>query len=121
MYREQHFDWDSGSARGLCFVRKGAKESVRNEFDNLCDDAMQSFVSPITGTAAKFIDEATEKLRELEGRGLATPRDRAYLTHIGKYERIFSKFRDDIAKENDEYRLEVMSIGDKGRGGGGEW
>ena len=76
---------------------------------------------PSSGAAAKFIDEAAEKLRELEGKGLATPRDRAYLTHIARYERIFSKFRDDIAKENNEYRLEVMSIGDEGRGGGGEW
>ena len=121
MYREQNFDWDSGITRGLCFVRKGAKESARNEFDNLCSDAMRSFVTPSSGAAAKFIDEATEKLRELEGKGLATPRDRAYLSHIAKYECIFSKFREDIAKENNEYRLEVMNIGDEGRDGGGEW
>ena len=121
MYREQHFDWDSGRARGLCFVRKGAKESARNEFDNLCYDAVRSFVTPSSGAAAKFIDEATEKLRELEGRGLATPRDRAYLTHIEKYERIFSKFRDDIAKENNEYMLEMTRIDNEQGAGVCEW
>lgn len=106
MYREQHFDWDSGTARGLCFVRKGASTSVRHEFENACNDAMRSIVAPSSKMAAEFIGSATARLRELEDRGLATPRDRAYLSHIARRERIISKCCEDLSNEIREYVLE---------------
>nr|DAK67712.1 MAG TPA: hypothetical protein [Caudoviricetes sp.] len=109
MYREQHFDWDSGTTRGLCFVRKGAKRDARNEFEGLCSDAMRSFVMPCTTEmAARIIEKASEKLRELEGRGLATPRDRAYLSHVARRERIVAKCCEDLANESRECVLEVQ-------------
>ena len=108
LYRGQNFDWESGIARGLCFVRKGASTSVRHEFENACNDAMRSIVAPSSKMAAEFIGSATEMLRELEDRGLATPRDTAYLSHIARYERIISECCEDIARENDRYMLEVQ-------------
>lgn len=75
LYREQHFDWDSGRTLGLCFVRKGAKKSTSHEFRSLISDAYASLVYPCIGIADTKLDEAKEKLRELEESGLSTQKD----------------------------------------------
>ena len=75
LYREQHFDWDSGRTLGLCFVRKGAKKSPAREFRSLISDAYASLVYPCIGIADTKLGEAKEKLRELEESGLSTQKD----------------------------------------------
>lgn len=75
LYREQHFDWGSGRTLGLCFVRKGAKKSTSHEFRSLISDAYASLVYPCIGIADTKLDEAKEKLRELEESGLSTQKD----------------------------------------------
>lgn len=77
MYREQHFDWGSGVALGLCFVRKGAVRSLAREFNSLCVDAWQQMTMPSVGMAAEFLEKAQDKLRELEGMGLASQDNKA--------------------------------------------
>lgn len=72
LYREQHFDWGSGRTLGLCFVRKGAKKSTAHEFRSLISDAYASLVYPSIGIADTKLDEAREKLCELEKSGIST-------------------------------------------------
>ena len=82
MYREQHFDWDSGRTLGLCFVRKGAVRSLAREFNSLCNDAWQQLTMPSVGMAAEFLEKAQDKLRELEASGLAAQGDKARVIEI---------------------------------------
>lgn len=70
LYREQNFNWDSGIALGLCFVRKGAKKSQVNEFRNLLSEANNSITEPQADNAAFLLGEIKKKLRELENAGL---------------------------------------------------
>jgi hypothetical protein len=84
LYREQHFDWHSGRTLGLCFVRKGAKKSTSHEFRSLIADAYSSIVYPCIGIADTKLDEAKEKLRELEGVGLSTQMDKDDLSRLAK-------------------------------------
>lgn len=85
LYCEQHFDWDSGRTLGLCFVRKDAKKSTAHEFRSLIADAYASLVYPRIGIADIKLDEAKEKLRELEDSGLSTRRDEDTVFRLSKY------------------------------------
>lgn len=82
MYREQHFDWDSGRTLGLCFVRKGAARSLAREFYFLCADAWQQLTMPGVGMAEEFLAKAQAKLKELEESGIATQGDKARVLEI---------------------------------------
>lgn len=84
LYREQHFDWGSGRTLGLCFVREGAKKSPVNEFRSLLADAYSSIVEPSIGTAHFRFDEVKKKLRELDGAGLSTQRDKDDVSRLAK-------------------------------------
>lgn len=82
MYREQHFDWDSGRTLGLCFVRKGAVRSLAREFNSMCVEAWQELTMPEVGAAAYFLEKANAKLKELEESGVATQSDKARVLEI---------------------------------------
>lgn len=84
LYREQHFDWDSGRTLGLCFVRKGAKKSPVHEFRSLIADAYSSIVEPSTGIAHYRLGEVKKKLRELEESGLSTREDEDSVYRLSK-------------------------------------
>ena len=77
LYHEQHFDWESGLTRGLCFVRDGAGRRSAREFAALCDDVWQQLTMPFVGMAEELLEKAQDKLRELEGMGLASQDDKA--------------------------------------------
>lgn len=96
LYREQHFEWGSGRARGLCFVRKGAEKSPAREFHALCSDAANELNMPYAGRARALINEAFDKLRELKEAGLATQEDEARACRIRQYVEAISKCRDEI-------------------------
>ena len=96
MYREQHFDWDSGRTLGLCFVRKGAARSLAREFYFLCVDAWQELTMPGVGMAEEFLEKAQDKLRELEASGLAAQSDKARVLEIKMCIKAIEECRDEI-------------------------
>lgn len=96
MYREQHFDWDSGRTLGLCFVRKGAARSLAREFNSLCVDAWQEMTMPGAGMAEEFLAKAQVKLKELEASGVASQGDKARVLEIKMCIKAIEKCRDEI-------------------------
>ena len=96
LYREQHFEWGSGRARGLCFVRKGARKSLAREFHALCSDAANELTMPYTGRASALINEAFDKLRELKEAGIATQEDEVRAYRIRRYIEAIERCRDEI-------------------------
>lgn len=96
MYREQHFDWDSGRTLGLCFARKGAVRSLAREFNSMCVDAWQQLTMPGVGMADEFLEKAQDKLRELEASGLAAQGDKARVIEIKMCIKAIEECRDEI-------------------------
>lgn len=96
MYREQHFDWGSGVALGLCFVRKGAKKSPAAEFRALLGEASDSIVEPRASSAATLLGRAQKKLRELEDLGLSTKEAEDAVSRLAKRIRVINKCREEL-------------------------
>lgn len=101
IYREQHFDWASGRTRGLCFVRDGSERSSAREFAALCGDAWRQLTMPGVGMAEELLEKAQDKLRELEGMGLASQDNKADVVKLKMCIEAIKECRDkvDIACE----------------------
>lgn len=107
MYREQHFDWDSGRTLGLCFVRKGAERSLAREFYFLCVDAWQELIMPGAGMAEEFLAKAQAKLKELEESGVASQGDKARVLEIKMCIGAIEKCRDEIDTACEWYHSQI--------------
>ena len=107
MYREQHFDWGSGRTLGLCFVRKGAARSLTREFNSMCVDAWQELTMPGVGMAEEFSEKALDKLRELDGSGLASQGDKARVFEIKMCIKAIEKCRDEIDTACEWYHSQI--------------
>lgn len=107
MYREQHFDWDSGRTLGLCFVRKGAARSLAREFYFLCVDAWQEMTMPGDGMAEEFLAKAQAKLKELEASGVASQGDKARVLEIKMCIGAIEKCRDEIDTARAWYHSQI--------------
>ena len=96
LYREQRFDWDSGRALGLCFVRCDADKSLRREFGSLLEEAEASlpFVSALL--AAEPLEKAAKKLDEMRAGGLATGKDEEKLARIKEKTDIISRCAEEL-------------------------
>lgn len=114
LYSEQHYDWHLGRTLGLCFVRKGAEKSIRCEFRSLLDEASCSIIVPYAETAAYLLGEVEGKLRELEGAGLSTQRDKADVAHLANRIRILSECTEELRAANREYMAGFRSTSDAG-------
>lgn len=111
LYREQHYDWNSGRARGLCFVRKGAEKDRVNEFRSLLREASGSIVTPYAGNAASLLSRIEEKLRELEDLGLSTQRDKDDVSYLAKRIEIIGKCTKELGKVNRERIAQRCDLG----------
>lgn len=107
MYREQHFDWDSGRTLGLCFVRKGAARSLAREFYFLCVDAWQELTMPGVGMAEESLAKAQAKLEELEESGVASQGDKARVLEIKMCIGAIEKCRDEIDTACEWYHSQI--------------
>ena len=58
---QQNYNWNSGKALGLCFVRKDAEKSLINEFRSLLAEASSSIVEPYAGTAAFLLGKVSQQ------------------------------------------------------------
>lgn len=105
LYREQHFHWDSGRTRGLCFVKKDAKKTPVNEFKSLLADALRLITEPSAWMAASRLDEIKKKLRELEDLGLSTQESRDAVSRLAKRIEIINKCAEDLR----EIEMELMT------------
>ena len=103
LYREQNFNWNSGIALGLCFVRKGAEKSQVNEFRNLLSEANNSITEPQADNAAFLLGEIEKKLRELENAGLSAPIDEYKFAFLAKRTEIINKYVEDLRKVSCDY------------------
>lgn len=117
LYFDQHYNWNSGKALGLCFVRKGVKKSPVNEFRSLLEEASSSIVKPYAGTAAFLLGKVEEKLHELEGAGKSTQRDKDAVSRLSKRIEIIDKCAKDL-REIDRERM--AQLGDSERTGDDE-
>ena len=102
LYREQHYNWNSGMALGLCFVRKDAKKSPVKEFRSLLKEASGSINEPYAGSAVYLLSRVEEKLRELEDLGLSTPMDEDDFSYLAKRIEIIDKCSKDLRKVRTE-------------------
>lgn len=114
LYFEQHYNWDSGRALGLCFVRKGAKKSLVAEFRSLLEEASSSIVEPYAGTAAFLLGKVEEKFHELEGAGQSTQRDKDAVSRLAKRIEIIDKCAEDLRAVG---RERTAQLGDSGSTG----
>ncbi len=104
LYREQHFNWNSGRALGLCFVRKDAGKSPINEFRALLEEATRSISAPYAGRAASLLGEIEKKLCVLEDFGLSTQEDEDAVSYLAKRIEIINKCVEDL-REIDRERM----------------
>lgn len=102
LYREQHYSWNYGKAFGLCFVRKGAKKSLINEFKSLLAEAHSSITAPQIGTAIYLLDKIEEKLHELDDLGLSTQEDKDAFSYLANRIKIINKCVEDLKEINRE-------------------
>ena len=114
LYFEQHYNWDSGRALGLCFVRKGAKKSPVAEFRSLLEEASSSIVEPYAGRAAFLLGKVEEKLRELEGAGLSMQRDEDAASRLAKRVGIIEKCTEDLRAVDRERTAQLVDSGSTG-------
>lgn len=96
LYREQNFNWDSGIALGLCFVKKGAEKSQANEFRNLLNEANNLIVKPYAEKASFLLWEVEKKLHELENAGLSTQQDELEFDFLVRQTEIIDKCAEDL-------------------------
>lgn len=96
LYREQNFDWGSGTTLGLCFVRKGAEKSQINEFRNFLNEANSSIIKPYAEKASFILEEVEKKLHELENNGLSTPQDELEFDFLVRQTEIINKCAEDL-------------------------
>ena len=113
LYREQHFDWDSGVTRGLCFVRKGAARSLAKEFNSMCVDAWQQLTMPSVGMAAQFVEKAHAKLREIEAAGIDAGNGKTRLLEIVMCINAIRECRDEIDSAHECYLLQTKEEDDE--------
>lgn len=109
MYKEQHFDWDSGKTLGLCFVRKGAEKSQRNEFINLLNEANNSIVKPYAEKASSLLGEVEKKLHELENAGLSTPQDELKFDFLVRQTEIINKCAEDLREAFGDHLTQIRN------------
>lgn len=114
LYFEQHYNWDSGMALGLCFVRKGAKKSPVAEFRSLLEEASRSIVEPYAGIAAFLLGKVEEKLHELDGAGQSTQRDKDAVSRLAKRVGIIEKCTEELRAVDSE---RTAQLGDSGSAG----
>ena len=103
LYREQNFNWNSGIALGLCFVKKGAKKNQANEFRNLLNEARNSIIEPQAENASFLLEEIEKKFLELEDAGLSTQRDESEFSFLVKRIEIINKCAEDLRKVSRDY------------------
>lgn len=111
LYREQHYNWSSGRALGLCFVRKGAEKDRVNEFRSLLGEASSSIVSPYVGRASSLLSKIEEKLHELEGLGLSTQKNEDDVSYLAKRIEIIDRCNKDLEKARRERMEQLFGSG----------
>lgn len=114
LYREQHYNWNSGRTLGLCFVRKGAKKSPVAEFRALLGEAYRSTSEPYAQGAASLLSRVEKKLRELEDLGLATQEDEGTVFRLAKRIEIISKCVEDLREINGKRMVQRRDSGSSG-------